>query len=165
MIRPALLLASALALLPAATHAEKWTWFPIPGGALGYDDDSRRADIATGHVAGDTLVYYFVPRALEAESYSFLIRRVEFDCRAGRYQPLEAAFFNAEGEPLGQAAGGEWTAIAGTGPMSAFKRIFCDNDRPPTAKAVKDKDALVAALRALPPTSEQRGQPAPPAKK
>jgi hypothetical protein len=155
-MKTALLLAAALvALVPAAAHAEKWLYYPVPGGAMGYDDDSRKADVASGHAVGDTLIYHSISKAVGPDAYSFLIMRLEFDCRANTYKLLGSAYFDDDGAPVKQTAeAADWLdAQAGT-PPAVFKRIICDNAKPPTVRTASSKDALVTALKTLPITTE-----------
>ena len=154
-MKPAILAATAaLALFAAsAAHAEKWFYYPVPGGALAYEDDNRKMDIAGGLYGGDTLVYYFVPKALGPKAYSVIVQRMEFECRGQRYHTLGTAYFDEQGVSLGQLEPGDWAPVTPGTPPAIFRRIFCASERPPIAKEAPDKDALMKALRALPPTS------------
>jgi hypothetical protein len=169
-MKPAVLagtLAAALSLAGAA-HAEKWVYFPIPGGALAYDDDSRRTEVATGLVAADVLIFYFVPQAMGANAYNIRSERMEFDCRASLMRSLGVALFD-DAQALGvDRSPSPWTKTPPGGPPSVFQRIFCGNARPPTAREVSDQASLRTALHALPPTSGRSSAPAarpPPATK
>jgi hypothetical protein len=154
-MKSAILAATAVLALSAASaaHAEKWYYYPVPGGALAYEDDNRKIDISQGLYGGDTLVYYFVPKALGAKSFSVIVQRMEFDCRGQRYQTLGTAYFDEQGVSLGQLDPGDWAPVPPGTPASVFRRIFCTNEKPPIAKEAPDKATLMAALRALPPTS------------
>lgn len=154
-MKSAIVAASAvLALFVAsAAHAEKWVYYPVPGGALAYDDDGRKIDITQGLYGGDTLVYYFVPKALGPRAYSVIVQRMEFECRGQRYRTLGTAYFDEQGLSLGQQDASDWAPVAPGTPPAIFRRIFCADERPPTAKDAPDKLALLTALRALPPTS------------
>jgi hypothetical protein len=153
MIKALAFAAAASALAAGSAHAEKWVYYPVPGGAMGYDADSRKADVASSHAVGDTLIYYAVPRAVGPESFSIMIQRLEFECTAARFKVLGTAYFDGEGLSLGQAEGEDWRAVTNGTPPAVFKRIICNNDRPPTAREAADREKLVTALRALPPTS------------
>jgi hypothetical protein len=145
---------AALALFAAsAAHAEKWIYYPVPGGALAYEDDNRKIDIAGGVYGGDTLVYYFVAKALGPKSYSVIIERMEFQCRGQQYHTLGTAYFDEQGDSLGQLDPGDWAPVTPGSPASIFRRIFCANEKPPIAKEAPDRTALMTALHALPPTS------------
>ncbi len=107
-----LAVAAVMALFAAsAAQAEKWIYYPVPGGALAYEDDNRKIDIAAGLYGGDTLVYYFVPKALGAKAYSVLIERMEFECRGLRYRTLGTAYFDEQGASLGQQDPGDWAPV------------------------------------------------------
>jgi hypothetical protein len=144
---------AALALsIAGAAQAEKWVYYPVPGGALAYEDDGRKSDIASGLYGGDTLIFYFVPKALGAKAYSEVIQRMEFECRGTRYKIPGTAYFDEKGQPLSQLEASGWMPVP-AGAATIFRHIFCTNDRPPTAKDVPSLEALLAALQALPPTS------------
>jgi hypothetical protein len=145
---------AVMALFAAsAAHAEKWVYYPVPGGALAYEDDNRKIDIAGGLYGGDTLVYYFVPKALGPKAYSVIVQRMEFQCRGQQYHTLGTAYFDGQGQSLGQLDPGDWATVTPGTPPAIFRRIFCANERPPIAKEAPDKAALMTALRALPPTA------------
>jgi hypothetical protein len=154
-MKSALLAALAMVGLSAASaaHAEKWFYYPVPGGALAYEDDNRKIDITGGLYGGDTLIYYFVPKALGPKAYSVIIQRMEFECRGERYRTLGTAYFNQQGESLGQLEPEDWLPVAAGSPPSIFRRIFCANEKPPIAKEAANRDALMTALHALPPTA------------
>ncbi len=83
-----------------------------------------------------------------------LIQRMEFECRGLRYRTLGTAYFDRAGpDPLGQLDPGDWAPVAPGTPPAIFRRIFCASEKPPIAKEAPDRDALMKALRALPPTA------------
>jgi hypothetical protein len=151
-------LAGVIALVlsaAGAAHAEKWVYYPVPGGALAYETDGKKVDVKTGLYGGDGLIFYFVPQAMGAKSYSVIIERMEFECRGDRYRTFGTAYFDEKGDSLGQLAARDWMPVPTGAPPSVFRRIFCANDRPPTAKEAPNRDALMTALHALPPTSSK----------
>jgi hypothetical protein len=168
-MKPELLAASLIASLAVAdaAHAEKWTYFPVPGGALAYEADGRKVDLTTGQTEGDVLTYFFVPQALGSNADSLMIQRLDFHCRGDQqFRIIGTAYFDTAGHQVGNTESGNWTALPPTGsPIAVFKRIFCTTDRPPTALDTGDRDALLPLLHALPPTSvrSKAGGVAPPA--
>ena len=44
---PAAALVAALLASAAPAHAEKWVYYPVPGGAMAYDADSVSAETAS----------------------------------------------------------------------------------------------------------------------
>jgi len=167
-MKPDLLFAGLIAGLAVAgaARAEKWTYFPVPGGALAYEADGRKVDLSTGQTEGDVLTYFFVPQALGTNAYSIMIQRLDFRCRGDQYRIIGTAYFDAEGHQVGNTESGAWTTLPTAGsPITVFKRIFCTTDQPPNALNTGDRDALLPLLHALPPTSvrPKPGAAAPPA--
>jgi hypothetical protein len=155
-MKPAILAvtcAAALALASAA-HAEKWTYYPVPGGALAYETDGRTVDISQGLTQGDALTFFFVSKALGKYSYNFMVERLEFQCRGQQYRILNTAYFDNDGQPVADGEPTDWLDVPPPGsPISVFRRLFCTTDRPPTALDTDDRAVLMAKLHALPPTA------------
>jgi hypothetical protein len=155
-MKPTLLAATCAATLAlaGAAHAEKWTYFPVPGGALAYETDGKKVDLTRGQTEGDTLTYYFVPRALGQNAFSILIQRMDFRCKENQYRIIGMAYFDDAGHQVADGSGGDWTPTPSPGsPIAAFGHAFCTNDRPALAEDTGDRDALLPLLHALPPTT------------
>lgn len=156
------LLAAGLILglgLAGAAQAEKWTYFPVPGGALAYETDNRKIDLSTGQTEGDVLTYYFVPQALRQNAYVVMVERLDFRCRGDQYRIMGTVYFDAQNRVVGNTDAGPWTTVPARGsPIAAFQHAFCTAERPAAALEAGDVDTLLPLLRALPPTSV-RGKP------
>src|ERR1043165_6796026 len=87
-------------LIAVPAQAEKWIWFQVKGGAVAYDEDSRRTDIATGEVSANTLIYYDLPRPVGMDVYSFVAERQAFECRGDRMKWSQSAVLDREGRVL-----------------------------------------------------------------
>lgn len=146
--------AAVVMLVAAPAHAEKWLWFPIRGGAVAFDDDSRQSDLTAGTTAANTVIYYDTPKSVGDLKYRFVAERLEFECRGARHRWSQSAILDAEGAVLTARDDGLWTPLGPEmGSTSLFKRMLCMAQLPPGQKQAKDFDTLLVAVKSASPTA------------
>src|SRR5690606_14664733 len=96
-IATALLSLSALA---SPAHAERWRYFPVTGGAVAFDVESIRAEVAVGATALNTVVFYAAPQLSPAGLVSFRAERVTYQCLAAAYRVSNAGVYDLAGKNL-----------------------------------------------------------------
>lgn len=156
-----LTLAALAGLCAHPALAEEWRWFPVKGGAVAFDADSLKTDIATGAAAANTVIFYDPPRPAGAARYSFVAERLEFECRSDRHRWSQSAILDAGGAIITTRDDGDWTKI-GTekGSTGLFKQMLCLAQTPPGGRQAKDLATLIVALRASAPTTAAATKPA-----
>ncbi len=161
------LLSSVFVLAAGQAHAAHWTWTPVSGGAVAYDDLSRYIDIRTGIVGVNTVTYYRQVQHGAQVPYSFLVERLEFECRGNLYRWSNSSAFDASGQQVSAREDGEWTQMgAELGSVALYRHVLCSADPPPDAETVSDLDALFKAMTAPPgsrPPATASAPAAPPA--
>ena len=139
---------AAIASLGASSvFAETWRWFPVKGGAVAFDQDSVKNDIATGTMTANTLIYYEAPRPVGARTYSFVVERLAFECRSDRHRWSQSAILDAAGAVIVTREDGDWTTTnTDKGSTGLFRRMICMGQTPPGGKPAKDLATLIVAM-------------------
>lgn len=135
-------------LCVAPAQAEKWMWFPIRGGAVAYDVDSRKEDKDKGVVGADTVIYYDQARTVPEGEFNFVAERLEFECRNDRQRWQRSAVLDRQGRIVLSRPDGDWEAMPKEmGSAALFSRMLCMSQDPPGGKQAKDLSSLIAAMR------------------
>ena len=151
---------------------ERWTWFPVNGGAIAYDEQSRFVSLQTGLSGINTVTYYTQPKPGPIGAYSFLAERLEFECRGNRYRWSKSAVLDRSGRLLSQREDGEWIEMsAQLGAPALYRRLVCNGESPPpnvgksgdVAELYKAMTLPLPAAPAAPPAvARSQDAPAPP---
>lgn len=146
VVTPVAAVLLALACVVPA-QAERWIWYPVKGGAVAVDQDSRKTDAAEGRVAANTLIFYEQARPVEGETFNFIAERLEFECRGDRHRWSQSAVLDLNGYVVRARPDGDWVGLGSAqGSAALFKRMLCQGDTLPNGKEAADLDAVVAAL-------------------
>ena len=132
----------------APAQAEKWMWFPIRGGAVAYDVDSRKEDPEKGVVGADTLIFYDQPRTVAEGEFNFVAERLEFECSNNRQRWQRSAVLDRQGRIVLARPDGDWQPMPKElGSAALFSRVLCLSQDPPGGRQAKDLTSAIAAMR------------------
>jgi hypothetical protein len=153
--------ALGLSLLAAgAAHADRWKIVATSTGAVAFDEDSVRSDIATGITLMATVIYYPTPQLFEGGAFSYQVENLTFQCRNNLYRRTRQAVLGPAAEVLGTREDTDWLPV-GLGAASAFKTIACTTSRPPIDAEAGSAEEMMTKMRQVRRGTAQAAQVAP----
>lgn len=156
-------LSIALAMAGAA-HADRWKIYHTSYGAVAYDEDSIRADIATGLSSIDIVVHNTASQMYEGVAYNYMAARHLYQCRAGTYRRVRQVIMDPQAGGMKDLPDTEWLPVD-LGASEAFRRVACTMERPPASAEASDVLSLLPMMAqpAASPPRPAAGEPRAPA--
>jgi hypothetical protein len=145
MRRSATLLVLAFLAAAGPAFGEQWKVIRTGTGAAAYDADSIRAEVQTGLVTINTVIYHATPQLYERGVYHFEARRLIFLCRDNAYRRTGQAILDARAVPLATQDDTPWMPVD-LGAAAAFQRIACNLETPPIDAQASSFDTLLPVM-------------------